>query len=667
MRTERPFTNRSHRPRRFWSGTAPAQSSQLHNAFQERPVAAFGAARGLLSAALAGAGRHTPQGQAGQDGASDRGLLRAAAAGQLDSFRRFALFPVGSPGPDEGRDGMPTGGGRGIGTLVPVYASSATFSRHGRGLMALPESSDGSRSLATNVPLWTLVALFAVFSMVWMGTIGRLSDSAATPLALTAIGERAAVGAELLRSVAASVPRARTVVLARLRSGPFGGRDDPWWTLVEVDGQSLRTAPDAASVEAALAAAGFHLEPGDRVLVIPNAGAPLNAGARSAISAGGLAVNLSDAAAPLAAPRLEMPAHLPLSAAPGLLGGLPAPGLVSNAGGAGALPRAAATPTPRLVVQRAVPFTVADTGIRSGGRVAADTVGEALRAVGVDVDGADLVTPQVEAPLLPGMKISILRARSVTITGPDLQVAVRSIASTVGELLAERSVQLGPLDRVEPPMEAPLPVEGTVRVVRVRHEERIERQLVPFKTVTRQDAGLSPGRRVQERAGLTGLIERLVNVVFEDGQEARHEVITEQVTRDPIDEVVIAGPPVVTALSFPTIPLGGLLAPPAGVSIRRMVLMESTAYDPGPISTGKRPGDPGYGITASGMRAVFGVVAVDPRVIPMHSRLYIPGYGYAVAADTGGAIKGNRIDLFYPTYGEAIQWGRRTIPVYLLD
>jgi 3D (Asp-Asp-Asp) domain-containing protein len=93
------------------------------------------------------------------------------------------------------------------------------------------------------------------------------------------------------------------------------------------------------------------------------------------------------------------------------------------------------------------------------------------------------------------------------------------------------------------------------------------------------------------------------------------------------------------------------------------MIMEATAYDPGPISCGKYAD----GYTAIGMKAEKGVVAVDPRVIPMRTRLYVEGYGLAIAADTGGAIKGNRIDLCFPTYQEALRYGRRTVKVYLLD
>ena len=73
------------------------------------------------------------------------------------------------------------------------------------------------------------------------------------------------------------------------------------------------------------------------------------------------------------------------------------------------------------------------------------------------------------------------------------------------------------------------------------------------------------------------------------------------------------------------------------------------------------------------MKVRYGVVAVDPRVIPLGSRLYIEAengtwiYGTAVAADTGGAIKGNKIDLYVESYSDAINFGRRKAKVYILE
>ena len=99
-----------------------------------------------------------------------------------------------------------------------------------------------------------------------------------------------------------------------------------------------------------------------------------------------------------------------------------------------------------------------------------------------------------------------------------------------------------------------------------------------------------------------------------------------------------------------------------GRNVKKVIVMQATAYDP---TAGSK--------TAMGTRARVGAVAVDPRVIPLGSKLYIesmdgfPTYGYAVAEDTGGAIKGNRIDLFYSTNAQANKFGRRNVKVYVLD
>ena len=92
--------------------------------------------------------------------------------------------------------------------------------------------------------------------------------------------------------------------------------------------------------------------------------------------------------------------------------------------------------------------------------------------------------------------------------------------------------------------------------------------------------------------------------------------------------------------------------------VREVITMEATAYLP--------TDGGGDGITATGIRARHGVVAVDPNVIPLGTKLYIPGYGEALAADTGGDIVGSRIDVVMEDYGEAMQFGRRTVEVYVL-
>ena len=103
----------------------------------------------------------------------------------------------------------------------------------------------------------------------------------------------------------------------------------------------------------------------------------------------------------------------------------------------------------------------------------------------------------------------------------------------------------------------------------------------------------------------------------------------------------------------------------------------ATAYCLCQKCCGKLPSHPSYGYTASGLRIVPGtgmkVIAVDPKVIPLGTKVYIDGlngawdYGNAIAADTGSAIKNLTIDLYMDTHSEALSWGRRSVNIYVVD
>lgn len=97
----------------------------------------------------------------------------------------------------------------------------------------------------------------------------------------------------------------------------------------------------------------------------------------------------------------------------------------------------------------------------------------------------------------------------------------------------------------------------------------------------------------------------------------------------------------------------------------------ATGYTAGAESTGKSPGHPQYGITYSGVnvtRDLYSTIAADLSVFPLGTILYIPDYGYGVVADKGGAIKGDKIDLYYPTVDQVYsEWGKREVDVYVIS
>ncbi|WP_456273487.1 3D domain-containing protein [Bacillus sp. AK031] len=99
-------------------------------------------------------------------------------------------------------------------------------------------------------------------------------------------------------------------------------------------------------------------------------------------------------------------------------------------------------------------------------------------------------------------------------------------------------------------------------------------------------------------------------------------------------------------------------------------IVTATGYTAGVESTGKHPDDPAYGITYSGVkvkRDLYSTVAADPDIFPIGTVLFIPGYGYGVVADTGSAIKGNKLDLYYETVDEVYEhWGKKQLEVYII-
>jgi 3D (Asp-Asp-Asp) domain-containing protein len=236
-----------------------------------------------------------------------------------------------------------------------------------------------------------------------------------------------------------------------------------------------------------------------------------------------------------------------------------------------------------------------------------------------------------------------------------LQVDV--IGSTVADALV--SVGLDPESgiAVRPSVDTPLEPEMIVTATGVFMRVVEEETDIAFETETVDDPDLLYGRREVVTEGVPGRKLRIFEVVVTDGQEGARVLKAERLLAQPVDEVVAVGtkrPPSRTIVAS----RGDARDVPAGPAAGEKMTVEASAYTPGHGC--------GYS-TATGMAAGFGVVAVDPSVIPLGTRLYIPGYGYGVAADTGGSIKGTRIDLCFETLSEALAWGRRTVAVTIVE
>ena len=183
---------------------------------------------------------------------------------------------------------------------------------------------------------------------------------------------------------------------------------------------------------------------------------------------------------------------------------------------------------------------------------------------------------------------------------------------------------------------------------------RDEKHVLPAPTVRRFDYAMAPGRHKTIARGAPGERDTIVRYTQNDDGSVQRWVVASHVTRKPQPRIVAIG--IDENQAFAQLETHGLMRmSQLAASAMHMV---ATAY------TGNCSGC--GGVTASGRPAGRGVVAVDPRIIPLGTHLFIPGYGPAVAGDTGGAIHGLRIDLGFNSLREALLFGRREIMVYRL-
>jgi len=278
------------------------------------------------------------------------------------------------------------------------------------------------------------------------------------------------------------------------------------------------------------------------------------------------------------------------------------------------------------------------------------TVDEVLREVQVALGPVDRVTPTLGTAVWSGIQITVTRALPLRVTIGGVEYQVQVPATTVGEALALLAVETRPEDRVLP--EPATALTPGMRIAVERHEMRrwIERGAIPFTTQSVFDRDLFKGQQVVRAPGRSGMRQRTIQAEYSDGRLVALQTVGEDVIEPPAPRVVAIG----------TRPLIALLGPFAG---KEIMTLEATAYYPGPNNYGGPVGTR----TAIGMVARRGVVAVDPQIIKLGTRLHVDGYGDAVAGDTGGAIRGYRIDLCFDTYDEAIRFGRHPVKVYILS
>jgi 3D (Asp-Asp-Asp) domain-containing protein len=224
----------------------------------------------------------------------------------------------------------------------------------------------------------------------------------------------------------------------------------------------------------------------------------------------------------------------------------------------------------------------------------------------------------------------------------DRKAAVASTAAVSGGRQAQSDFPI-------PKINFPLRSENAARsLLGAGKEVRVIRDIVdipePYAVQVIESEEVPPGMEVVREEGAPGVVRIITEKTAMQGGEEKGEEVARIELSAPKQKVVLKNSRPAAGESFDT----------SNMKISQTFMVEATAY----TYTGNN--------TYSGEPPRYGLIAVDPKVIPLGSRLYVEGYGYAVAADTGGAIRGKTIDVFFPTLRQCQEWGRKKCKIFLL-
>lgn len=294
-----------------------------------------------------------------------------------------------------------------------------------------------------------------------------------------------------------------------------------------------------------------------------------------------------------------------------------------------------------------------------------NTVQETLEQNNIDVNACDYINVPLETCLQRKKlnEIYIKRAVPVYVTADGKQTEILTYKDTVAEMLEDSPIKIDALDRLEgAALQDGIKKDMSIRIVRVSENVVSEEEAIPFTVHKKANSRLDKGIEKIVQPGEEGIREKKYKVVTENGIEVSRQLLTEAILKNPINMIMEYG----TILNHKTT---------RGDAVRysKVIEMKATAYTASFKDTGKAPGHPQFGITKTGIKAKKGIIAVDPKVIPLYTKVYVeilgktPDYGYALAADVGSAIKGNKIDLYYDTQEFVDRFGVQKVKVYILS
>lgn len=267
-------------------------------------------------------------------------------------------------------------------------------------------------------------------------------------------------------------------------------------------------------------------------------------------------------------------------------------------------------------------------------------------------------------------EIKVQRSVTVTVDYCGEQTSVNAKDETVASLLKRLNIQVDGNTAVSAPLEMTVTDGMKIMVTRSVQNTETYTTAIPYKVTYCYDAGLPVGQESVVTEGEDGLLLCTANAVYVDGQESSRTILEQTVIRQPVDKIVAVGTgtdiPVSKYSDWGITITDDQIILPTGEILTYTGTMQAlgTAY------THTDKGCDFY--TATQTYVHIGTVAVDPNVIPWGTRMFIVSndgeyvYGVSTAEDSGSSIKKDRIDLYFPTTGECIQFGMRDCTIYFL-
>jgi uncharacterized protein YabE (DUF348 family) len=278
------------------------------------------------------------------------------------------------------------------------------------------------------------------------------------------------------------------------------------------------------------------------------------------------------------------------------------------------------------------------------------SVKELLKQENIVLNERDKLSVPINAKIKQGLKINLELAFQVVVNDGGKKLTVWSTSTTVVDFLEQQGIKLSELDRVEPGLNQLVNKDTKVNIIRVEKVTDVVEEPVDYATVTKKDGNLDSGQQQIIQDGKDGKVQKTYEVILENGKEVSKNLVSEHVVEEPKEKIVAVGTKGVSQ------------SVSRGSETGKEFYVSSTAY------TASCNGCSGKTATGYNLHANpdAKIIAVDPSVIPLGTKVYVEGYGYAVAADTGRRIRGNKIDVFFSSKSEAYRWGQKKVKIKIL-